>query len=401
MHDDSTPIPPRKAGRPRKLSAEHIEILREVVRSHPSATLGELAEKLRRATGVLVEAATLRQRLTEIGVVRQVAKQARAAAKAEPTEHTTAARPSATIEVAPGSSATRYGYTPAHRTTGEAGDYPSSLTDAEWELVHDVFASTGPGAPTKYPRRAMVNAICYVVRGGIAWRMLPKSFPPWHAVFAAFQRWSKQGRFEVMYDRLRALWRNREGREVAPTGAAIDSQSVKTSPQGGVKGFDAGKKVKGRKRHLLVDTLGLLVAVLIQPANVQDRDGAMPVIDAAMRKFPSITKIFADSGYAGRCAREVQGKYPGLDLEVVRHPANRSVGVRSEVQPELPNLLISRKFMPIPHRWVVERNHAWNDRPRRMAKDHDRTLMSATAWVWFTEACMLARRLTWPASAQA
>jgi len=228
--------------------------------------------------------------------------------------------------------------------------------------------------------------------------MLPRSFPPWHAVFAAFRRWTKQGRFERMYDTLRAMWRAREGRDVAPTGAAIDSQSVKTSPQGGPKGFDAGKKVKGRKRHLLVDTLGLLLAVLIQPANVQDRDGAMPVVDAAMSKFPTITKLFADSGYAGRCAREVHAKYPTLEVDVVRHPANRSVGIRAEGQLELPNLLISRTFVPLPHRWVVERTHAWNDRPRRMAKDHDRTVESATAWVWFTEARMLARRLTWQAA---
>jgi transposase len=132
--------------------------------------------------------------------------------------------------------------------------------------------------------------------------MLPKDLPPWQDVYAHFRRWTAKSLFETMHERLRAMWRRREGRDAAPTAAVIDSQSTKTSAQGRPKGFDAGKKVKGRKRHLVVDVLGLLLAVLVHPANIQDRDGATTVVAQAVTKLPSLRTLYVDGGYTGVCA---------------------------------------------------------------------------------------------------
>jgi len=128
--------------------------------------------------------------------------------------------------------------------------------------------------PPRYSRRALVDACCYVVRTGCSWRMLPNEFPPWKNVYGTFRRWAAEGRFEAMHDRLRAQWRACEGRSSAPSAAVLDAESARSSPQGGPSGFDAGKKVKGCKRNLVVDTLGLLLAVSVTTADVQDRDGA-------------------------------------------------------------------------------------------------------------------------------
>ncbi len=197
--------------------------------------------------------------------------------------------------------------------------------------------------------------------------MLPKEFPPWQDLYRSFRRWGEQGEFEQKHDRLRGLWREREGRCDERAGALLGAQSTRSSPQGGEHGYDAGKKVKGRKRHLLVDTLGLLLAVSVIAVSVQDRDGAHPLVNGAMDKYPGAETLYVDGGYAGQCAQTVSQRHD-IPVQLVRHPANRNVG--RWTHPEQPDLFTVEAnadgFVVLPKRWLVERTHAWNERSRRL-----------------------------------
>lgn len=260
-----------RTGRPAKIQADDVQHLAAIVQSDPTATLDEIRREFQRRSGIDVHAQTIVVALRKHGIRRVSSHEA-------VVIETVAERPR------------RYGYTEAHRRHPPEQIYPSGLTDAEWALVHDLFETPGGrGVPPKVSRRTLVDACCYVVRTGCAWRMLPEPFPRWQNVYRTFRRWGEQGRFEQMHDRLRQQWRERESRHENPTAAVLDSQSTRISPQGGRSGFDAGKKVKGRKRHLIVDTLGLLLAVSVTAASVQDRDGAHPVVAGAMSKYQQVS----------------------------------------------------------------------------------------------------------------
>jgi putative transposase len=369
----------KRGGRPPKLSAEQIEVLTDIVRENPVLSLDDIVWSFYQRTGITLSAPTVSRYLRAAGFARS--RPARAAAK----------QGGGQTEDGAASAAKRYGYKAAHRDAGDAVRYPCGLTDSEWEHVRHLFAPPGrPGRPEQYPRRQVLDACLYVLRAGCSWRMLPKDFPPWQAVYKTFRRWLARDLFEALYDELRQLWRAREHRRPDPTGAVVDSQSVKTSPQGGPAGYDAGKKVKGRKRHLVTDTLGLVLAVLVTEASTQDRDAALPVVDRAMAKVPGIEQLYVDGGYGGTCAQQLRTQH-GLDVRVVRHPGNRNVGRWHEGQLSL--FETPTGFVVLPKRWVIERTNAWNERPRRMNRDHDRNLAVSTAWIWLTEARMLLRRL--------
>lgn len=389
--DDGKKKRKKGSGRPRKLSAEQVDTLVNLVESNPTLALEDLVWALRDATGISLAAPTIKQYLQEAGFKRSRVPRGRRGAPSMALAGEDAQEQSQPKE---------YGYTEAHRDPGDAARYPCGLTDSEWQQVRHIFDAPGrTGRPEKYPRRQMLDACIYVLRSGCSWRLLPKDFPPWTAVYRTFRRWQARGLFELMYDELRVLWRGRLHRAPEPTKVIIDSQSVKTSPQGGPKGYDAAKKIKGRKRHLVTDTLGLLVAVLVTAANVQDRDAALPAIDRAIAKAPGIQWLYADSGYEGKRAREIQDLH-GITVEIVR-PRD---GGRSSVwhQGQLPLFVEEpRVFKPLPKRWIIERTNAWNERPRRMNKDHDRSLAVSTAWIWLTEGQILLRRLmSSPAPAQ-
>lgn len=364
-----------KGGRPRALNARHEAVLRGLVAQDPHATLQELARELQRQAGVSVCTATIRRSLRGLGIVR-----------------TTVPVAAAPQKVAQDKSAKRYGYTVAHRRD-ERQRYSTDLTDAEWELVRDLFERSSGlrGAPASYDRRDVVDACCYVLRTGCAWRLLPSDFPPWQAVYKAFGRWVQADVFERMHDRLRQQWRLRMGRNAQPSAAVIDAQSTRSSPQGGDSGFDAGKKVKGRKRHLVVDTLGLLLAVTVTAASVQDRDGAAEVVARACGKAPTLQRLYTDGAYGGQCVQAIEQTH-GIRVQVVRRPGNRSTGALHDPQQSLWPALTAG-FVVLPKRWVVERTHAWNERWRRMVMHHDRKTSVCTAWVWFAEARILLGRL--------
>jgi len=397
---DPAETPVRRVGRPPKFDAAALAVVERLAREHGGDSLRELGDRIEQATGVRVTDLTLSRRLHELGFRRVVPgrEPSRPAANVLATTGGTG-DPASSGEAAAAAvpARKRYGYGPQHRTKAPEALYQFGLSDAEWAVVADLFEDKVRGTPRQHSRRLMIDAMCYVVRSGASWRMLPREFPPWHQVFKTFQRWSRQGRFEKMYDRLRELWRQREGRAAEATVAVIDSQSVKTSPQGGPKGFDGAKKVKGRKRHLLTDTLGLLITVIVQVASIQDRAGADEVVAAGLAKMPGIRTVYTDEGYSGQCKLRIERAHPGVSVKVVRHPANRSVGVRVQAQQPLPLAVFAPKtFVPMPKRWVIERTNAWNDRPRRLAKDHDRTLQSSTAWIWFAEGRRLLHRIASP-----
>jgi transposase len=358
-----------KAGRPALITEQHFAALHALVQRRPGATMEELCVDLGRHTDVKVCTVTLRKALIRAGLQR-------VAAGAAPAPPTAPAR--------------RYGYTAAHRRAPARDPYASSLTDAEWALAAELFEHPPGrrGRPPRYARRAMVEACCYVLRSGCAWHLLPTSFPPWRTVHKSFSRWAAQGKFEQLQQRLGELWRQRLARNARPSAAIIDSQSTRISPQGGAQGYDAGKKVKGRKRHLVVDTLGLLLAVSVTAASVQDRDAAPPVVAHACERTPTLVKLYTDAAYAGHCAATIE-RAQSLTVEVVRRPSKAGTWT----SPQLPLWPALTGFVALPKRWVVERTHAWIERCRRLIMHHDRSPRIAEAWVWLAQAGILLRRL--------
>jgi transposase len=249
--------------------------------------------------------------------------------------------------------------------------YETDLKDAEWALIEPLLPEPlGQGRPPVWSRREIMNAIFYVLRGGISWRLLPTDLPPKSTVFRWFALWRDTGVFETINHLLVMADRERVGREASPSAAVINSQSVTTIESGGPRGYDAGKTVKGRKRQAMVDTDGRALVLEPQPADGQDRDGAPLVLRLSRRSFPFITKAFADMGYTG----EGPATATLITIEIVRKPPDQ-VG-----------------FAVHPRRWVVERFFAWISRNRRLWKDPEATLASARAFLYAASVMLLVRR---------
>ena len=255
--------------------------------------------------------------------------------------------------------------------------YPTDLTGRQWRLVEPLLPEPPPGPagrPPKHGKREVVNAILYQVRAGGSWRMLPKDFPPWETVYGYFARWRDDGTLDALHDALREQVRaKRERRNPAPSAGIVDSQSLKGADTvaAATRGYDAGKKINGRKRHALVDTDGRGLVLEPHPASIQDRDGGGPLLRASRRIFPFIERVFADSGYAG----EKVAKATLIAVEIVRKNPDQ-IG-----------------FAVQPRRWVVERFFAWIGRNRRLAKDFEATIDSARAFLYAASVMLLVRRI--------
>jgi putative transposase len=257
--------------------------------------------------------------------------------------------------------------------------YPSDLTDAEWQWIEPYLPQPKPGGrPIKHPRRTILNAIFYFVRSGCAWRMLPKDLPPWPTVYDYFRQWAQACLWLQTHTLLRERLRHREGRTPTPTAAIVDSQSVRTGDQAGPRGVDAGKKLNGRKRHVLVDTLGLILLALVTPASVQDQDGAKALLEPVLDGLRRLQIIWADAKYGVHWLRDwIKGQRPDgkLHLEVVAKPPGQ------------------KGFSVLPKRWIVERTLGWLVKSRRLVRDYEVRTDHSEAFIYIAMIRLMLRRL--------
>ena len=254
--------------------------------------------------------------------------------------------------------------------------YSSDMSDAEYAIIRDLLPPAKRRGRKPTDARIILDALFYMIRAGCPWRLLPKCFPPFTTVQNRFYVWRDSGLWELIVGVLVTRARQAEGRETTPTAVVVDSQTVKTTEAGGPRGFDAAKKINGRKRHIGVDTLGLPIECQVTAANVQDRDALAPMLREVHRKSPRVTMSFVDGGYNGQEAQRVAFEASHIAITLVKRSGSAV-----------------KAFVVLPRRWVVERTFGWINRARRLAKDFEATIESSRAWLLTALAFLMMRRL--------
>jgi putative transposase len=282
--------------------------------------------------------------------------------------------------------------------------YLTDLSDAEWSCLGFLLPppKTG-GRPKSHSPRAILDAIFYVLRSGCSWRLLPRDFPPWKTVYHYFRQWRLDGTFERLNAALRERLRIKSGRNAQPSAAIVDSQSAKTTGVGGeARGYDGGKKIRGRKRHLLVDTEGFVLKAKVHSAKIPDQDGLRLLLESAGTAVSELKHLWLDAGYEGRGKRWAE-EILGLSVEVVRKPPKPTPEKVARIwaqelakegeKIDWQRLMPLRGFRVLPRRWVVERTFSWLGQNRRMSKDYERLCASAEAFVYVAMIRLMVRRL--------
>jgi len=256
--------------------------------------------------------------------------------------------------------------------------YPTDLTDRQWDCIKELIPPPKPGGrPRSLEMRQVINAMLYLVVSGVQWRLLPHEYPNWKSVYHYFRQWQKEGTWQRIHDTLRAQVRQQAGRHKHPTAGCLDSQSVKTTQIPGIRGYDKGKQVNGRKRHLLVDTIGLLLAVVVTAASVSDPAGARLLFQRLGGGCKKLRRIWVDGGYRGQLLTWVL-----LHCSFLLQPVLRSDEHKG--------------FVVLPRRWVVERTFAWLSQSRRLSKDYEVLPECSEAWIYIAMTRLMIRRLAQP-----
>lgn len=258
--------------------------------------------------------------------------------------------------------------------------YPSDLKNQEWEVISRLLPEASQvgkiGRPQEIPYREIINSILFITKTGCQWRYLPHDFPPYQTVYYHFNKWKKQGIWKSIHDATRDELRQQYGRNEQPSAGSIDSQSVAGSSVKGQRGYDAGKKVNGRKRHCLVDTLGLIMVLVVTNGSVQDRDGAKLLVERFCQQYPNrrLHKVWVDGAYSGKLVEWVREK-TNIIFDVIRRPRN------------------SKGFVLLKKRWVVERTFGWLNQSRRLSKEYEVLSDTSEAFVYIAMTHLMVRRL--------